>query len=428
MSTNQLKEAVSGEVARREPTIFEYLERPKTQQGLKAVAGSYFTVDRFLRLSINAIRKTPLLAQCDPTSVLGAIMTSAALGLEPNTIQQQAFLLPFKKSAPLLGSNGKPVTGEDGKWIWREFYECQFIIGYRGFITLAYRSSFIKSIEAEAIRVGDTFEHMKGSTSFLKYEKTLRRRGELMGSWCLTKLESGIEVATVLPLEEIYKIRSKSETYTSLSRKLEQATKEKDIEKAKRALDETPWVMWEDDMAAKSAIRKHSKQLPLVPGDQVSAAAEIDARAEANTIDMAAMADPDVVRGVIDDGYEPPALENDPSDDAPSFNFPKEKEREPAPAQERQPAARQSRRQTRQAPVTESGFTYDQVAADLRGAKTLDALHAAADQIRDVADETERGDLQHIYSQRQAEFKGTEDAPAPAQAAARSSGKPMSME
>jgi recombination protein RecT len=411
MSTNQLKEAVSGEVATRQKNILDYLHDPKVEKGIAAVAGKFLTPDRFLRLAVNAVRKTPLLASCEPKSVLGAFMASAALGLEPNTIQQQAFLIPYKRNAKIGGD-------------WVQIVECQFQVGYRGFVTLAHRSPYIVSIQAEAIHEGDLFEHMMGSDTFLKYRKALKDRGELIGSYCLTKLDSGIELATVLPLAEIHKIRSKSETYNSLLRKVAGANNEKEREREEKKLAETPWVMWEDDMSAKSAIKKHAKQLPLNPGDSLGAATAIDSSADTRTVDMAAMADPDVSRSVVEDGYEPPALENDPNEEAPRFNFSQEKEREPA--QERQPAARQARKQTRQAPATESGLTYDQVAADLRGAKTLDALQVAADQIRDVADETERGDLQHIYSQRQAEFEAQDDAP-PAQAP-RSAGKPMSME
>src|SRR3546814_5612232 len=76
-----------------------------------------------------------------------------------------------------------------------------------------------------------------------------------------------------------------------------------------------------DDMTAKSSIKKQAKHLPLTPGDPINAAAALDSRADANVIDMAAMADPDVAREVVENGYEPPALEDDPTESA-NFNFP----------------------------------------------------------------------------------------------------------
>lgn len=295
MASTSLADIKAEKPATQQRTIFQLLEDPRAQKAIGAVAGQFFTPERFLRLAINAIRKTPKLAQCDPQSVLGAFMASAALGLEPNTVQQQAFLIPYDKRGKL--PNGQwGVVGT----------ECQFQVGYRGFITLAHRSPHIESIQAEAIHEGDLFDHMMGSESFLKYKKALRERGGLIGSFSYVKLASGAEMSVVLPLEEIHKIRSRSETFNSLVRKVDDARDQNEKRRAQQKLDETPWVMWEDDMAAKSAIKKHAKQLPIAAGEAISAAAALDD--DSRTIDMAAMADPDVVRSVVQDGYSPPEV------------------------------------------------------------------------------------------------------------------------
>lgn len=338
-------------------SIMEYLDDPRVIKGINAVAGKILTPERFLRLAVNAVKKTPDIAKCDPQSVLGSLMASAALGLEPNTVQQQAFLIPYKKSSPRKDENGEIMTDSRGKWIWDEIYECQFQIGYRGFITLAHRSPHIASIQAEAIHDGDMFDHMLGSESFLKYRKVLKDRGELTGAFCYTRLSSGTEVATVLPLDELLKIRSKSETYNALARKVrEEERKErpdqKELDKARKKLAETPWVMWEDDMAAKSAIKKHAKQLPLMPGDAISAAAVLDSSADAGIVDMSAMTDPDVVRSVIDDGTEPPALEHQAPDELATDLGNLRRAPEPEPA-----AARQRTQSSTSARATQQGKT-----------------------------------------------------------------------
>ncbi|MBP8177484.1 MAG: hypothetical protein KAX77_06910, partial [Xanthomonadales bacterium] len=79
-NTNQLRAAATGQVAPAPKTIYEYLEDPRVKQGIAAVAGKFLTPDRMLRLCVMAVKKTPKLAACDPTTVLGAMMTSAALG------------------------------------------------------------------------------------------------------------------------------------------------------------------------------------------------------------------------------------------------------------------------------------------------------------------------------------------------------------
>jgi recombination protein RecT len=303
MATNLTDLKQTKAVAERKPsTIFDLLSNPKVERGIKAVATQFLTPDRFLRMAINAVKKTPLLLQCDPQTVLGSFMTSAALGLEPNTIQQQAWLIPYKK-------RGK-INGE-----WVDVYECQFQVGARGFVTLAHRSPHIDSLQAETIHEHDVFDHMIGSESFLRYKKALRNRGDAIGAFAYTKLKSGIEMATVLPFEELIKIRSKSETYKALSAAVDAAGNERDRLKAETKLAETPWEMWFDDMGAKSAIKKSAKQLPLNPGDAIASAVVLDQDSADSVIDMAAMAEADVARAVIAGEAEAPEHIDVPSNE-----------------------------------------------------------------------------------------------------------------
>lgn len=361
-------------------TILQYLnDDPRIEKSIAAVAGQYLTPERFLKLAVNVVKKTPLLLQCDPWSVLGAFMSSAALGLEPNTVQGQAWLIPYKKRAQV-----------NGKWV--DIYDCQFQVGYRGFITLAHRSPHIKSIQAEAIYEHDIFEHMIGTEAFLKFQKTLRDRGELIGSFSYVRLESGTETAIVLPLDEILKIRSKSETFNALTRKVEQAENEKELAKAQKNLDETPWAFWLGEMAAKSAIKRHAKQLPLNPGDALSAAASIDNQSDAHVIDMAAMADPDVTRSVVQDGFDPPSLEDKPSPTIQTLDI---KDRE---------AETLNVRTGRHAPEPVLGRTTDDldpgsVMTAIRGAKTHDALEQAGMGIQDCPLPSQ-ADLSEAYRKR----------------------------
>ncbi len=295
-----LKAAATGtEVAVPQKSIFTYLDHPKVQAGMQAVASKYLQPERMLRLCVNAAKKTPHLIECDPQTVLGAMMTSAALGLEPNTIQQQAFLIPYKK---------RVKRGNQ----WVDEYDCQFQIGARGFITLFYRAPQILSVDGDSIHDGDIFEHMKGSESFLRYSKALHNRGALLGAFSHVRLKDGGESACVLPAEEIYKIRARSETFKALQKRVQDEQDPKERDKAQRKLDETPWVMWEDDMAMKSATKKHSKVLPIAASDAaLMAAAEIDNRGDTGAFDLRAMQDPSVVRAVTQEGMEPPAPERE---------------------------------------------------------------------------------------------------------------------
>ena len=328
-NTNQLRAAATGQATPAPKTIYEYLEDSRVKQGIAAVAGKFLTPDRMLRLCVMAVKKTPKLAACDPTTVLGAMMTSAALGLEPNTVQQQAFLIPY---------NTRRKVGNQ----WVDVLECQFQIGYRGFLTLAYRSPQIQVMQADAIHEHDAWDHTLGSQTMLRYSKSLRERGPLIGAFSWARINDQGESACVLPLEEIEKIRGRSETYRALMRGVEMAQDEQARNKAELKLLETPWVMWADDMAAKSAIKKHAKMLPIASNDALAVAAEIDARGEAGALDLRSMTSVEQVREVIDEGGEPPALEDHSEDQAASregFGTTQRRQADPEPAQQGQSAA-----------------------------------------------------------------------------------------
>lgn len=328
-NTNQLRAAATGQATPAPKTIYEYLEDSRVKQGIAAVAGKFLTPDRMLRLCVMAVKKTPKLAACDPTTVLGAMMTSAALGLEPNTVQQQAFLIPY---------NSRRKVGNQ----WVDVLECQFQIGYRGFLTLAYRSPQIQVMQADAIHEHDAWDHTLGSQTMLRYSKSLRERGALIGAFSWARINDQGESACVLPLEEIEKIRGRSETYRALMRGVEMAQDEQARNKAELKLLETPWVMWADDMAAKSAIKKHAKMLPIASNDALAVAAEIDARGEAGALDLRSMTSVEQVREVIDEGGEPPALEDHSEDQAASregFGTTQRRQADPEPAQQGQSAA-----------------------------------------------------------------------------------------
>lgn len=295
MSAKALRSALSGGIQEDRKTIRHYLNDPRVQKGLGAVASRYLAPDRMLKLVTNAVDRNPRLAECDPRSVLGAIMMSMALGLEPNTPQQHAFLIPYRKRA-LVG----------GKWI--DTHECQFQIGARGFLILADRTEKFSRIIARAIRQGDVFEHEEGSKTFLRYVRSLSGRGELIGAFSHAIYKNGAESALVLPLDEIEKIRAKSETYRALTRAVALAENERERAKAEAALAETPWVMWIDDMAAKSATKKHAKEWPIGGADPVAIAASVDDAAERGTIDLASLADPQLARAVAEGETEPPQV------------------------------------------------------------------------------------------------------------------------
>lgn len=294
--------------------LLALLQSEQVAKGLGAVATKYLDAERMLRIATFVARKNPRLLECEPQTVLGALMTSTALGLEPNTELRQAYLIPYRTRRKINGQ-------------WSDVYECQFQIGYPGYINLAYRSPRILSLQANAIRDGDLFEHEEGSHSFLRYSKSLDVRGELRGAFCYTRLADG-EASTVLPAADVAKIRDRSETYRSLRERMDAANSalhtnkpgtkahtdaERDYKKALKNWDETPWNLWPDAMWAKSAIKLHCRsRLPLTPEDPLAVATAIDAEAESGLLDLTQMTDPDRVREIIEGNAPTPERDIEP--------------------------------------------------------------------------------------------------------------------
>ena len=57
-------------------TIIDLLRDDKVIKGLSGVATKYLDAERMTRIAVNAVRRTPKLMECDPHSLLGAVMFS----------------------------------------------------------------------------------------------------------------------------------------------------------------------------------------------------------------------------------------------------------------------------------------------------------------------------------------------------------------
>lgn len=144
---------------------------PEIRKALPTV----LTPERFTRMALSAINNTPELANCTPMSFIAALMNAAQLGLEPNTPLGQAFLIPYKnKSKGVL--------------------ECQFQLGYKGLIDLAYRTGQVQTIQAHVVRQKDHFEYQYGLDSRLVHrlgDGSERDRGEITFIYGLFRLVNG---------------------------------------------------------------------------------------------------------------------------------------------------------------------------------------------------------------------------------------------
>ena len=169
LKQNLAKRAEAGNVKlNKSMNIAEMIKvlEPEIRKALPSV----ITPERFTRMALSAINNTPKLAECTQMSFLAALMNAAQLGLEPNTPLGQAYLIPFQNKGTL---------------------ECQFQLGYKGLINLAYRNEQLQTIQAQCVYANDEFEYELGLNSKLFHKPALGERGEMVAVYALFKLQNG---------------------------------------------------------------------------------------------------------------------------------------------------------------------------------------------------------------------------------------------
>jgi recombination protein RecT len=137
---------------------------------LKKALPSVMSPERFTRIALSALNNTPQLKQCTPMSFIAALLNAAQLGLEPNTPLGQAYLIPYKNKGVL---------------------ECQFQIGYKGLIDLAYRNGQMQTIQAQAVYENDEFEYEYGLEPKLIHKPAYMDRGEVTYFYGLFRTVNG---------------------------------------------------------------------------------------------------------------------------------------------------------------------------------------------------------------------------------------------
>lgn len=201
-------------------TLQQYIQSMESE--IRKALPSVITPERFTRMVLSAVSTTPELANCTPRSFLGAMMCAAQLGLEPNTPLGQAYLIPYKNKGAL---------------------ECQFQLGYKGLIDLAYRSGEVEIVQAHIVYSNDDFSYEYGLDPKLKHVPANGERGDPINVYAMFRTKSGGFGFEVMSLDEVRKFAQKySKAYGS---------------------DYSPWKTNFEAMAKKTALKQTLKYAPL---------------------------------------------------------------------------------------------------------------------------------------------------------------------
>ena len=213
---------------------------PKTLMGLKSegikdifqayrlqiaqVLPKHVTAERIIQIATTVFARNPDLQKCTTGSIIGAVLQSAMLGLDPTPQLGQCYFVPY--------ANKK--TGKT---------DCQFQIGYIGRVNLAMRSDTIESVSSYVVHANDEFEYELGLEPKLKHKPALDNRGEKQYVYAVWKFKDGGYYFEVMTKEEVMSAKAVSQASGSKF---------------------SPWnTAFEAEMWRKTVIKRSSKYVPL---------------------------------------------------------------------------------------------------------------------------------------------------------------------
>lgn len=223
-------------------TVSELLTRYKEQ--IAMALPRHLTPERMIRVALTAVSRSERLQQCSPATIAGCVVQASILGLEPDGVLGEAYLVPFW--------NSKAPNGKGGKGA----YECQLIPGYQGLLKLVRNTGELKMVDVQEVCANDEFDYEKGMEPFLRHKPALGDRGSILSYWAGAVLVNGGKQFEVMTVQEIEMHR----------------------DRYSKAKDFGPWKDSPEWMFKKTVLRKLVKLLPKSAQAQLAVA--MDERAE----------------------------------------------------------------------------------------------------------------------------------------------------
>lgn len=150
------------------PTLAGRIERLETEFAQAMPSGE---ARQIVQDALTCLRTIRNLDQCDPLSVLGALMTCAQLGLRPGVLGH-AWPLPFWDSRARM-------------------FKAQLIIGYQGYIHLGYQSDRVADFSGRAVHENDVYEVEYGMHPTLVHRPARGDRGPVTAYYATFRTTTG---------------------------------------------------------------------------------------------------------------------------------------------------------------------------------------------------------------------------------------------
>jgi len=170
-------------MANNQLSIAAYVRQDAVSKRLNDLLGKRSS--QFVTSLVAAANANKMLNNCKPESVVSAALIAASMDLPINQNLGFAYLIPYKN--------------KDGE-------VCQFQMGYKGFIQLAQRSGFYKTINASEVKEGEIvgFNRLSGEIEFNWIENEAEReKAKAVGYVAYFRLLNGFEKSLYMTVDEL---------------------------------------------------------------------------------------------------------------------------------------------------------------------------------------------------------------------------------
>ena len=160
-------------------SIVQYIKQDAVTKRLNELLGK--RAPQFVTSLVSVANQNQLLAKCKPETVMSAALVAASMDLPINQNLGFAYIIPYKDAA-------------------------QFQMGYKGFIQLAQRSGYYKTINVTDVREGEIvkFDRLTGEIEYewINNQKE-REQAKLSGFVAYFKLLNGFEKSLYMTIDEL---------------------------------------------------------------------------------------------------------------------------------------------------------------------------------------------------------------------------------
>ena len=203
--TRQKKEPTTDDSKKEEKkaiTIYDKLDEAKSEI---AKLGTIKDLDRFMRVNTTWLKLSPKVQQCNPRTILGAILTAAEWGLEPNTISGECCIVARNNTVQMADGTEKKE--------WQAVFQMQ----PQGWQTLAEKLPDVERIDTFEVYEGDPYKVTLGLTPTLLHERApIKERGKVILYYAYILMKNGyFKLAEISHDMMVAKVKAKPGVYQS---------------------------------------------------------------------------------------------------------------------------------------------------------------------------------------------------------------------